>query len=294
MPYQKIMDRDIEVVLSVYKHKYLTASQIQALHFPSKTTRDRRLRRLVEEGYLKPFEILNIPERIFQLTKRGAEAVAGALEVALDDLFWKPDGKSPSDHYFMRHFVALNDFRILLTRQLAGGGVRLRGFIPEYYGSKHASGRVTKYLKDVAFDIVNPKEHIPHTPDAVFCLEKGNKPALFFLEIDRGTEVLSSPEKGVLKMVRFYLAYLKGGGYKGYSEDFKAADPFASFRTLVVTTSRARIENMRQACAALPGEFHGGLRLLWCATFDEVAEGAIGRDIWTPLFAGDGQRYRIG
>ena len=103
----------------------------------------------------------------------------------------------------MRHFVALNDFRVAITRQLAGGDVQLRGFIPEYYGSKHQSGRVTKYLKDVAFDIVNPKEHIPHTPDAVFCLEKGNKPALFFLEIDRGTEVLSSPEKGVLKMVRF-------------------------------------------------------------------------------------------
>lgn len=293
MPYQKITDRDLEVVLSVYKHKYLTASQIQVLHFPSKTTRDRRLRRLIEHGYLKPFEIVNIPERIFQLTKKGAESVADALEVALDDLFWKPDGKSPSDHYFMRHFVALNDFRISITQQLAGGDVQLRGFIPEYYGHKHHSGRVTKYLKDVAFDVVNPKEHIPHTPDAVFCLEKAGKAALFFLEIDRGTEVLSSSEKGVLKMVRFYLAYLKGGGYKGYSEDFKAPE-FTSFRVLIVTTSRARIENMRQACSTLPQDVHGGLRLIWCAAFDEVAAGAVGRDIWTSLQLTDGQRYRIG
>jgi len=61
-----------------------------------------------------------------------------------------------------------------------------------------------------------------------------------------------------------------------------------------VTTSRARIENMRQACTALPMDFHSGLRLIWCATFDDVATSAVGRDIWTSLLQEDGHLYRIG
>src|SRR5690606_13268302 len=91
--------------------------------------------------------------------------------------------------------------------------VDLLGFIPEYYGARHASGRVTKYIKDVVFDARNPREKISHTPDAVFALVKGGKPALFFLEIDRGTESLSNPERGVNKMIRFYEGLAKSGKF---------------------------------------------------------------------------------
>jgi uncharacterized protein YjiK len=47
-------------------------------------------------------------------------------------------------------------------------------------------------------------EVINYTPDGVFALEKNNRTALFFLEIDRGTEVLSNPEKGFSKAINFY------------------------------------------------------------------------------------------
>lgn len=293
MPSPKITDRDIRVVHSIYRYKYLSASQIQALHFPSETTRNRRLRRLIDEGYVEPFEILNIPERIFRVSREGARLVASRLGVDVDDLLWTSSTKKPKDYYFMRHFIKLNDVRIVLEKATEGGPVSLRGFLPEYYGTKEQSGTVSKYVRDATFGIANPHEHIPHTPDAVFCLEKSGNPALFFLEVDRGTETLSNPQKGVLKMVRFYLGYLAEGGYEGYSEDFKTEEPFSSFRALIVTTSEERIDNMRSAASSLPQKMHRGLRALWCTTFDRVSPETILTPIWTSLHERDGDRYTI-
>jgi len=293
MPSQKITERDIRVVCSIYKYKYLSASQIQELHFPSETTRNRRLRRLIDEGYVEPFEILNIPERMFRITRDGGRLVASRLGVSVDDLLWNPSTKKPKDYYFMRHFVALNDIRIAVEKATQDGAVSLRGFIPEYYGKKKQSGKVSKYVRDVTFDVVDPQEHIPHTPDAVFCLEKNGRPALFFLEVDRGTETLSNPQKGVLKMVRFYLGYLAEGGYKGYSEDFKTEEPFTSFRALIVTSSAERLENMRAAASSLPQQVRRGLRALWGASFDDVTAETILNPIWQSLDRRDDRHYTI-
>jgi len=293
MPSPKITDRDIRVVHSIYKYKYLSGSQIQRLHFPSETTRNRRLRRLIDEGLVEPFEILNIPERIFRISRDGARLVASRLGVDVEDLLWTSSLKKPKDYYFIRHFIKLNDVRITLELATQDGPVSLRGFIPEYYGKKESSGSVHKYVRDATFDIVNPHEHIPHTPDAVFSLEKTRRPALFFLEVDRGTETLSNPQKGVLKMVRFYLGYLANGDYRGYSEDFKTDEAFSSFRALIVTTSEERVENMRSAASSLPQQVHRGLRALWCTTFDQLAPGTVLTPIWVSLHEDDTDTYTI-
>jgi len=293
MPSPKITDRDIRVVHSIYRYKYLSASQIQALHFPSETTRNRRLRRLIEEGLVEPFEILNIPERVFRLARTGARLVASRLGVEADDLLWTPSTKTPKDYYFMRHFLNLNDVRIVLEKATDDGPVSLRGFIPEYYGKKEESGSVHKYVRDATFGIANPEEHISHTPDAAFCLEKDGSPALFFLEADRGTETLSNPQKGVLKMVRFYLGYLANGGYESYNEDFKTEEPFSGFRTLIVTTSEERIENMQSAATSLPQQMHRGLRMLWCTTFGHLTSETVFTPIWRSLHETDDNTYTV-
>jgi DNA-binding Lrp family transcriptional regulator len=293
MPSPKITDRDIRVVHSVYKYKYLSASQIQRLHFPSETTRNRRLRRITDEGLIESFQILNIAERIFRLATDGARLVASRLGVEPDDLLWTRSLKKPKDYYFMRHLIKLNDVRIVLEKATHDGPVELRGFIPEYYGKKERAGTVSKYVRDMTFDIANPHEELPHTPDAVFCLEKNGRPALFFLEVDRGTETLSNPQKGVLKMIRFYLSYLAQDGYAGYSEDFKTDEPFDSFRALIVTNSRKRAENMRSAASSLPQKLHQGLRAIWCTTFEDVTPATIFDPIWRPLSTDDKQRYQI-
>ena len=198
-----LTDRDVGVLVDVYKYRYLSVSQIDALHFPSRQTAYRRLRRLLSGKYLKSFTVPGISERVFYLDKYGAEVVAGEMEVDIDELEWHRAMRAPKDYYFLRHFMAINDFRIALILACQNTPITLLGFIPEYIGEKTDKGNVKKYLRDNICDITNSLKQISHTPDAAFALEKEGNAALFFVEIDRGVETISDPEKGVLKSIVF-------------------------------------------------------------------------------------------
>lgn len=284
-----ITERDNEMLLSVYQYRYLTTSQIMRLHFPSHRTAQRRLSALVKNRLLSYFIVPNIADRIYMLTTRGAGCVASVVAVPVDELLWSRGTKQPKDYYFMRHFAAISDFRITVTRAAEASSITLLGFIPEHYGAKHASGRVTKYIKDVAFSVADPKEKITHTPDAVFALEKNGKPALFFLEIDRGTETIANPDKGLGKMIRFYEGYAGEDKYRGYSQDFGCA-PFQNFRLLIITTSWKRIENIRFALGKEGYPLH---RFFWLTAHNEITEETVLNHVWAPLSASDSKRYGI-
>lgn len=285
--------RDTAVVLDIYKYRYLSVSQIKTLHFPSKQTAYRRLRVLRELGFLKDFTVPGVEEGIYHLDQRGAELVAGELQVEVSDLKWNRTQRSPKDYYFLRHFLKLNEFRIYLTLACRDneGGICLLGFIPEYYGEKTVQKGVVKYIKDFVCDLHNQSERISHTPDAVFALEKEGKPALFFVEIDRGTETISDEEKGFLKCVRFYLNYLIEGKYRRYRSEFQCGE-FKGFRTLIVTNSQARLDNMREVV----GRFdfpQQAKRFLWATTDDRLSPQTLFDPIWHSLDHTDGNRYRI-
>ena len=284
-----ITERDTDILLSVYRYRYLTTSQIVRLHFPSARTAQRRLAVLTRHKLLASFNVPNMSERIYMLTTRGATLVSELLGVSPNDLLWSTGTKPPKDYYFMKHFVAISDFRITLTHATTDSNVSLLGFIPEHYGAKHLSGRVTKYIKDVAFSITDPKEKISHTPDAVFALEKAGKQALYFLEIDRGTETIGNPSKGIGKMIRFYEGYAHDEKYKGYAEDFHCP-PFTRFRLLIVTTSERRIANIRATLGTNPTPLY---RFFWLTTFDQVSETTLFDPVWLSLDDADEKHYSI-
>jgi hypothetical protein len=174
-----LTERDIAVVTDVYKYRYLSVSQVQRLHFPSLQTTYRRLRGLVASGYLAGFLAPPITEHLYYIEPKGAELVAATLGVDVSDLKWTKASRSPKDYYFLRHFLEVNDFRIALTGACRNSELSLRGFIPEYFGSRGKGGEVSKYIKDFVCDIGKPVDKISHTPDAVFALEKGGRTALF-------------------------------------------------------------------------------------------------------------------
>jgi len=288
----KFSDRDAQILLTLYKYRFLSISQIKRLFFPSLQTAYRRMRILRQASFASSFSVPNIDESIFSVAKEGMISVAGSLGVEIEDLKWSDTRTKPKDYYFMRHFLAINDFRISLTLACDASQIRLLGFIPDYYGEKTERGGVSKYIKDVVCDIESDLEEVSHTPDGVFALEKEGKQALFFLEIDRGTEVVSNTKKGVLKSLRFYLNYLLEGKYQRYGKDF-GVESFKGFRSLYVTTSDTRVQNIRQATEVLNIEqkakhFH------WICTFEKLNEQTIFEPIWVSIDPHDSQRYRIG
>jgi hypothetical protein len=283
----KLTERDVAVILDVYKYRYLTATQIEKLHFPSMQMAWRRLHILITLGFLKAFTTQNINERIFYLSKQGAEIVAGELHVAVEYL---TPGKIPKDYYFLKHFLAINDFRILVTKACQQGDINLLGFIPEYIGEKTREGYVKKYIRDKVSNIST--QEYSHTPDAVFALEKDGKPALFFLEIDRGSEIVSDPEKGFLKCIVFYLHYWKEKKWIRYNEDFQRG--FRTFRLLVVTTSPQRLTHMREQVSAYSFPDTQIKRFLWGTIQSWLRVETVFDPLWQSMDKHDLTPYKIG
>ena len=227
----------------------------------------------------------SIPERLFYLTTPGAKIVAAELQTEMEDLSWYRYAKTPKDYYFLRHFIGINDFRILLTTVCKERPVKLLGFIPEYIGEKTKQGYVKKYIRDSVKDY-------SHTPDAVFALEKEGNAALFFLEIDRGVEVVSDPEKGLLKAIVFYLNYWNSQKWQRYQKDFHRE--FKTFRTLVVTTSKERLQHIREAVTGLPFTPHHAKRFLWGTIQEQATPDWVFESIWNALDMNDQMLYQIG
>jgi hypothetical protein len=285
--------RDIELLNDVYKYRYLTFTQLARLHFPSRVIAYRRLQKLVDKKYLKTFHAPNIPERIFFLGSEGAEVVASTMNVTVEDLQWYRYMKAPKDYHFLQHFLAINDFRILITQSCKNSPIELLGFIPEYFGEKTIEGSVKKYIRDKVCDIANHSLEYSHTPDAVFSLRKGSNAVLFFLEIDRGIEKVGDAEKGILKSIVFYLNYLIDGKYQRYEADFKHA-PLKTFRALIVTTSQVRLQHLREAVAKLPFNPPHAKRYLWGTVEKKVTQETLFTPIWNSLDVNDTTLYTIG
>jgi hypothetical protein len=255
-----LTERDVEILVDVWKYRYLNLPQIQALHFTSAKSAYRRLQQLCEGKYIKAFTAPSIAGRIFYLNKAGVEVVADHMQVTLDDLKWHRSSSTPKDYFFLRHFLAINDFRVALTLACQNSPLSLRGFIPEYVGEK-VGGNVKKYLRDSIFDIQNPRHSLSHTPDAAFAIEKDGKAALFFVEIDQGSETVNDPTKGVMKAVVFYLNYWTAGKFTRYEEDF--GREFKTFRTLFITNSPRRLAHMREAATTYQFPKKQAKRFVW-------------------------------
>ena len=289
-----ITARDNDVLLSVYQYRYLSIGQLRRLHFPSQQTATRRIRVLRGAGYVEDFKAIGGEERLVMLGNKGAGVVSERLGVPLDELGWKRKGNKPKDYYFLKHFMALNDFRITVSRASADvGELELVRFIPEYEGETNEKGVVRKHLRDVVKAGHNGRREITHTPDGVFALRKNDQTALFFVEVDRGTESLSNPKQGFLKTIAFYLHYLVTDGYQRYQEDFAAATKLKGFRVLIVVPSKRRLENIRKVAASFSFSPEHAKRFLWIAHAEDVSETTVFSPIWTSLAAGEVGRYSL-
>lgn len=287
----KLTERDCDLLVDLYKHRYLSISQIMRLYFPSLQTAYRRMRALKAQGLVSSFTVGNIDESIFMVASKGLNVVASTLGVERDDLKWNEAPSKPKDYYFMRHFLQINNFRIALRAACRKNDIKLLGFIPDYYGERNETGNVQKYIKDVVLDMPTSKEPVSHAPDGVFALENKGKAALMFLEMDRGTEVISDPTVGVLKALRFYSAYLLDGKYQRFAKDF-GLESFKGFRVLMVTTTDERIQKIRSACDSLnvPDK---AKQFLWLAAAENLSSRTLFTKVWRSADSRDNALYGV-
>ena len=276
MRYEKIQPRDLEALAHLYNHRYLTGELFKDLplvsgDFPSQQVANARIRRLIEYGYIKPFGVQGINNRILAITKNALQPIADWYQTDVSKLEWVKNRKHPKGAFFLNHFLLNNKFRITVQRACRGSSIELLDYIPEHIGTRHESGRIVANLRDCVDDVVMGFGQVCDCPDAVMALKKGDKTALFFVEIDRNTErQYHNPASRINKKIRFYMGYMKTGRYRAYDEAFQAS--FSHFRVLFVTASDKRLQSMRQKLSVIPDVHTNSKRFFWLTVFNEKSD----------------------
>jgi hypothetical protein len=282
----KLTDRDVALLNSMAEYRYLSVSQIIRLHFPSQQTANRRLRFLTGSSYLDAFQVPGISERIICLGKKGKKLLTNNVPYLLTG------HKRPHDYHFLRHFMEISDFRINLEQSCSDSDVEMHMFIPEFRTINEKGLSLRSYLKDEVVDPLNNSREISHTPDGAFILIKNAIAALFFLEVDRGTEVIGHPDKGVLKAIRFYLAYLESGKYQRFAQQLKVTE-FKGFRALWVIPTVKRIDNIKKVVTDLYATSSKGKQFVWLADKKELDNRSVLTIRWHSADIEDNNKYRI-
>ncbi len=270
-----VTERDIEIMQAINRYRYLRTGQIQRLVFPDNTSLQstrRRLRFLFHDGYIARMVPFTRPghggeEVAYHLDKKGEQALR---DLEVDVL--RPSKTGQVRPTFLLHALELSDFRVNLELALQDRPeLSLSRFVADFELKSHIQGRKRREHYRLFDEVQHPTSKRSYVvyPDGLIVLtarKNGHeKRALFFLEIDRGTEGL--------RVIRD-----KFIGYRLYQEQgrFKKFGKFARFRLLLQTTSAKRAANM----AAALHDYQGADMVL-ITTRDQVAESTVlSKPIW--------------
>ncbi len=168
----KLTQRDFDICVDIYEHRFLTTTQIYQLHFPSYSRARVRLHQLHQIGVLNRFRPPKRPGSWpwhYVLDKAGAEIVSDIRDVEADKLYFRRNRppnlvKSPR----LQHMRDTNEFFCRLIHISRQNGIELVDWLGERASMEACHGVVR--------------------PDGLGIFRFGETQTNFFLELDRGTE----------------------------------------------------------------------------------------------------------
>ena len=276
----RLKTTDCNILECLAEYRVLTVSQVAAFFHKSKQAVRRRLHDLEERGLVevvgtefgrgrgRPENSLGLAERgIDVLKEKGLLGQDFPYERILDDSLFAKD-----------HQLLLNWFRIHLMeidRMLSRVSIKVFAH-NSLYLPKGQDGRIV--ITDCSPVPGSGIKGIKFTPDAVFAITDSvaGKTCLFFLEVDRGTEIVASPKRDMIdirqKIVN-YQWYFHSGGYKRYKEVFKAN--FCGFRLLFLTSTYGRLVGLCKLTQAMePSNF------IWLTEYGRLFADGASAEIW--------------
>lgn len=280
-----VTERDLGGVELLKDYGKLTTSQIQRLLYPTLQKAQTRLLRLYEAGLVQRFAYPVLlreggkGEYVYHLKSRPKTALT-----------------------LLRHTLKLNDIRIEFElacgqeyakeKGQGAGQVNLVGFIPEYKGVKGRRNdqKPVRATEDTVGGRGEQRRGAQTLiPDAVICLENPatGKRALFFLEVDLGSEkLLSTDHYSLYKKIMLYKKYLETGGFERYRTSF--GYDFKGFRVLTVMDSETRIARLRHALAKA-----GVQGFVWFTDTTTIKGANVLDKIWLMTDPSDDGKYSI-
>lgn len=290
-----VTERDRSVLRSLAEYRLLTSEQIERLHFRSAQTALRRMRRLEAAGLVLRRRSDAVPTQVITLTPLGKARLVGTAMPGVDATIERRRVAALPGTYFLRHQIEVNDFRIAVALSASKRpDVELLSVIAD---TDRTAVAPTVQPRALLAETValggEPAERITHTPDLAFAMRRGERQAFFLVEVDRGTEVVGDPKRGIGRFVRFYLRALVSGSFDGLRARLGLSEGVRGFRVLVVTTSAARVQSIRERWGTLPMEHEMAKRFIWLSSGDALDASDLLEHGWVSLDPRDEMRYAL-
>lgn len=250
----RVTQATLNLLTDLADYRMLSLSQVAHLHFGGKRAARRRMQQLLEEGFVEllpgtPAEGGGRPENVYGLAKTGLLFLKS--ESLLDERLEFEQVSGGKMSHQTAHQLLLGWCRIHLVqvcRTLPQVEVKLLAcnsplaLYPE-------TGVPVAQAEVVAKDGEPPAYFIP---DAAFIITDTAQPksVLFFLEVDMGTEPLSSEGSGgIREKILRYKQYFRTRGYKRYEKVWDTA--LNGFRLLFLTHSPSNLGRLSATVKAM-------------------------------------------
>jgi hypothetical protein len=251
----QLQERDAQIILQVYKHRFLTSEHIIALLSASPKPLLRRLSLLYHAGYLgRPKEQIRPYFRgtrpiVYSLGNKGVDVLAQDFHIPRSKVDCTSKDRETKRPY-LEHTLMVSHFMVCL--ELACRyveGIRLIEPHEILQATPADSGIRDKPLawkikvkhrwkgsnRQFAYNVI---------PDKVFGLRIGEDELYFFLEADRATMPVISANLYRSSIFKKLVGYWQSRGVNLFAQNFG----FKAARVLTITKSQERIESMIAAC----------------------------------------------
>lgn len=260
MPF-RLQKGDYDIIKCLAEYRILSVSQIAAVFRKSRQVMRRRCRELKLQGVIKVNNELGQsfgrPERLFALTERGVDVLREQGLVGKDVPY--ENVGSVSDR-IIDHQLLMNWFRIHLNEI---DKVEPRPSLKFWaYNSPFVPRRPDGSIIITDYSPIGQRtvREVKFTPDAVFAITSasGDITLLSFLEVDCGTETLSSPQRDmsdIRQKILNYQWYFQSLKYKRYEGILKV--PFLhGFRVFFLCKTVGRLAALCKLTLEMePSEF---------------------------------------
>lgn len=259
--------RDLEILETVYRYRYLEARHIRALVGGSDQQITRRLQGLFHNKYLGRYARRDrmrleldtgAPLMAYGLDLKGARAlernrnrVASANGTPPAAVIWRKDYTRRTE-WFLEHHLMVSNFRCVLELALR-----------QTPNTELVTWDQSKYI---SFKVKAPgasrKSRL--SPDAYFALRNDDETRHFFLEADRSTE----EHRRIVDKIGGYWWYLESREYGRRHKDARRVN------VLFLTIGEGRLQNLRRTLRDWKEperSAHAGRNLFWLACAQDFA-----------------------
>jgi hypothetical protein len=261
--------REAAFLSTLAEYRVLSISQLSQLLSASQQMTRRKAGELSKAGLIEVMRqpltgSAGRPENVAYLRVDGVQTLKeqGAFDPSMpNDLFTKIDFRTLEHqlltNWFRIHLSLLSGYRPSLTVNFLSPVRHHDWYATGFVGSEPMAGVI---------------------PDGAFAISEANhgKTLLFFLEVDMGTETLSSknPEtKDIRKKTLSYQQIFIDSRYKELESPLGGV--FKGFRILFVVPSQTRLVQLCRLVAAMPNT-----GFIWLTDLDSLSQRGVSSAIW--------------